>query len=189
MNTKTLRNDYRLLSMRERYSLLEAASLRDDQSEIAAIKAASPKVSFQGMDLSKLAETVQILHKHNLLERIGLADIAMDLFTAICYELFPEKPQNLFESFRVAAYLYVVETDSWIKACDEFGADAKKYRRWQAKLYYAAERLETHDELFRDCAFSEREILARFPNGRTVESVAQSYLKYLRQIEAENKVV
>jgi hypothetical protein len=82
-----------------------------------------------------------------------------------------------------------VETDSWIKACDEFGADAKKYRRWQAKIYYVAERLETLDELFRDCAFSEREILARFPNGRTVESVAQSYLKYLRQIEAENKVV
>lgn len=50
MNIKNIRRNYDELTMLERLSLADKAISRDDENEITAINAASPKESFRQVD-------------------------------------------------------------------------------------------------------------------------------------------
>ncbi len=50
MNIKNIRRNYDELTMLERLSLADNADARDDQNEITAINAASPKEHFRQVD-------------------------------------------------------------------------------------------------------------------------------------------
>ncbi len=188
MNLKSMRKSYLLLSQRERLSLLHAAFCRGDESEAKAIHAASPKADYRASDLSFLMQQIVLLNQFVLLERINSADIALDTLTSMSKVKKPEEKKRMLEGTGLSAYLYVVTTDGWRKACNEFGISAEEFHKWQAKYFFIAKRLENYDEILRDLAYTEEEVMERFPNGKTVECVSKNYFEQLRQIEMENQV-
>lgn len=187
MNLKNLRNNYFLLSQRERFSMLHAAFGRGDESEAKAIHAASPKIEYRASDLSMLMNWLVFLHLFNLLTRISHADAACDILVSIKESNTPEENKQFFDGMKLYAYLYAVETDGWRDACDAFGIRADEFYEWQTKYFFAAERLSNLDEWLRGMAYSQEEVKELHPAAKTLESVTKANLKCLQQIEAENR--
>jgi hypothetical protein len=187
MNLKNLRNNYFLLSQRERFSMLHAAFGRGDESEAKAIHAASPKIEYKASDLSMLMSWLVFLHQFNLLTRISYADVVCDILISIKGSNRLEENKLFFEGMKLYAYLYAVETDGWRNACEAFGIRAEEFHEWQTKYFFAAERLADLDEWLRDMAYSEEEVKELHPTAKTLESITKANLKCLQQIEAENR--
>ncbi len=71
MNIKTLRKSYENLTMLERMSLADNALARDDESELRAIVAASPREGFRQPDYFNLMEEITRFRLINLICRLG----------------------------------------------------------------------------------------------------------------------
>lgn len=130
MNLKTVRGHYALLSVRERLSLFHAAFCRGDEAEAKAIQAASPTADYRMSDFSLLMQRISLFHHFVLLERIGFANTVCFAFIGNDASRPAEEFMRLFECRRLAAYLYVTETDGWQKACEEFGISSEDFHRW-----------------------------------------------------------
>ncbi len=83
MNLKSIQKNYDLLSMRERFSIFDAARIRDDEREIEAVYAASPQKSYRVIDFYFFRQAVFALHKLNLIERLNQQAMVMCLLEAI----------------------------------------------------------------------------------------------------------
>lgn len=189
VNIKSIHKNYDLLSMRERFSIFDAARIRGDKREIEAVYAASPQKSYRVTDFYFFSQVVFMLHKVNLIERWNHQTTAEFFLNA---EGDGDKSEKYSDSMMLAAYLYVIETDAWALIGDEFGFDVQSYRERLAKESFAISQLEGWDAALRKVAFSEngaREMIARISpaeaseNVKTLQSVAEMYRAVLLEEE------
>jgi hypothetical protein len=197
MNLKSIQKNYGLLSLEERAALMFAAILRDDERELDAIVAATPKVSYTVRDFYFFAREINDLHIVNLIERWNQQTL-FDTFVDVAEEARDHKKKKRYEVMaRVSAYLYVVETDAWEIVGNEYGIDVLAYRKHLANKLSCITFLEFWDEVLRKAAFTEAEAIQylteqsiklkihtaenRVVNFKTVESVAETYRKQLRE--------
>ncbi len=192
MNLKSIQKNYDLLSMRERFSILDAARIRDDEREIEAVYAASPQKSYRVVDFYFFRQTVLALHKLNLIERLNHQARVMWFLEAI-EEKESKEAEMYSDCIMLGAYLYIIETDAWALVGDEFGFDVRGYRERLAKDSFALSQLEQRDAALREVAFTEdgaKEMIARnlsteMSEGiKTLHSVADMYRAVL--LEEEN---
>lgn len=189
MNIKSIQKNYNLLSMRERFSIFDAARLRDDEREIEAVDAASPRKSYRVIDFYFFKQAVFMLHKINLIERWNHQTIAERFLEA---KGESDKSEKYSDILMLTAYLYVIETDAWVSIGDEFGFDVLSYRKSLAKVSFAVRQLECWDAALRKVALTEigaRELMARSvstdaaENIKTLQSVAEMYRAVLLEEE------
>lgn len=188
MNLKSVQNNYDLLTVRERFALLHAASLRKDEPECGAIHAASQRVTFRVYDFHFLAEKVFFLHNINLLERLNHQ--ATYRLLSEFDEFDDERTERYLDSAQLAAYLYVLETDAWKNVGEEFGFDVPSYRERIAEDSLAVRQMEFLDVVIRGAAFNEdaaKKVLARNTSEelakdiKTLESVMEQYRSILTE--------
>jgi hypothetical protein len=186
MNLKSIQRNYDLLSMRERFALLHAASIRQDENECSAIHAASPRLTYRVYDFHFYADKVFQLHNINLLERWNHQS-TFEFFHDF-EDLEDGKFEKYLNSAMLSAYLYVIETDAWKAVGDEFGFDVVSFRERLAKESLAIRQLELYDSILRKFALTEdgaRKVIAQntsketAENIKTLESVIEQYRSIL----------
>ncbi len=191
MNLKSVQNKYDLLTMRERFALLHAASIRKDEIECGAVHAASQRVTYRVYDFHFLAEKVFFLHNINLLERLN-HQAMYRLFSEFSEfsEFDDDRLERYLDSAQLAAYLYVLETDAWKNVGEEFGFDVPSYRERIAEDSLAVGQMEFLDVVLRGAAFNvegARKVLARNVSEdaakdiKTLESVMEQYRSILTE--------
>ncbi|MBK8810462.1 MAG: hypothetical protein IPN69_06960 [Acidobacteria bacterium] len=186
MNLKSVQNKYDLLTMRERFALLHAASIRKDEIECGAVHAASQRVTYRVFDFHFLAEKVLLLHNINLLERLN-HQAMFKLFNDF-HEFDDERTARYLDSTQLAAYLYVLETDAWKNVGEEFGFDVPSFREHLAEESLVIRQMEFLDVVLRGAAFNvegARKVIARYVSVdaakdiKTLESVTEQYRSIL----------
>ncbi len=139
------------MTMLERLSVADHAVARNDESEVKAIVAASPRVTYSQPDYLDLFENINRGRFCNLITRLSYI-MQFDAFLC-CAD---EDDEELQDPARVTAYLYVRATDSWASVCDEFGL-CSDFNEQICKHLFSVEMLEIKDSLLRECAFTESE--------------------------------
>lgn len=152
MNLKSIQKNYAQLTMLERLSLADHAVARNDESEIRAIIAASPRVYYSQPDYLDLFENINIARFCNLITRLSY----IMQFSLFC--LVDEDREELPDHARLAAYLYVRATDAWRTVCDDFGL-RPDFNEQIFNSLFSVEMLKVKDRLLRDVAFTESEAL------------------------------
>ena len=188
MTIKTLRKDYGSLSMLQRLSLLDNAISRGDESEAAAITAASPKKIFSQTDYCNLFEEINKIRMTNMVIRLShMLTFDFLLFSGSdCLKnksgLANEKRRT--NHLKLAAFLYVRATDSWNAVSDELGL-RPNYDEEIADILFPIDLLQVKDAMMREYAFSEHEAKQYIfeQTGRnefaTMEKEISEYRKYL----------
>lgn len=181
MNLKTIQKNYDLLSVRERFALFQSALCRLDGNEIVAILANSPHKSYRMPDIHFFIEAVFYLHSVNYFARLNHAEVFITLVR------LNDKDD---ESYRMSAYLYVIETDAWSLVGEEFGVDVLAWRMRMAKDYMNINLLERRDSILREEAFNEdeaRKYMSKFnvkPHEiTTLSTIAERYRDVLLRSE------
>lgn len=181
MNLKSVQKNYGLLSVRERFSLLQSAVCRFDEKEVEAIYASSPRVSYRLPDLHFFRDAVFHLHMVNHFERLSYQDTV---------SLLAHCEGKHDSACALAGYLYVIETDAWSLVGEEFGFDVKAWRERMAKDYTACWKIELFDSVMREIAFNEdeaREYVSIFNvkknEVKTLAFVVEKYRQHLRENE------
>ena len=151
MNIKTLRRNYDELTMLERLSLADNAEARDDESEIKAIIAASPREHFSQPDFYDLMREIKTFRFCNLIVRFSYL-MQFDYFLQCDFA----DNERIANDARLVAFLYVRATDSWQAVCDELGL-RPNYSQEICDLLFSVEMLERKDALLREFAFTEKE--------------------------------
>lgn len=173
MNIKSLRRSYENLTMLERLSLVDNAISRDDDSEMLAIKAASPKEAYTQPDFYNLLREITIFRLCNLIVRLGYV-INFDYFLRAGLENLKnlseaDDADNLFDDARFAAYLYVRATDSWEIVNNELCLRSD-FDEAIGGLLFSVSLLKGKEKMMRKLAFSEDEVKEclkkKFGNGR-----------------------
>lgn len=150
MNIKNLRRNYDELTMLERLSLADKAISRDDENEITAINAASPKESFRQVDYYDLMQGIKTFRLCNLIVRFGYV-MQFDFF--LCDF---EENERAINHAKLAAYLYVRATDSWKAVNDELGL-RPNFDEEMSEFLFALEMMKSKEEIMRKLAFTEDE--------------------------------
>jgi hypothetical protein len=170
---KAIKNDYKLLTMRERFGLYQRAILREDEAELDAIMAATPKRRFDVIDFYFLREEVARADTINLLLRLGHYGM-FNFFSRRSDEIADEgESDNCLSHASVSAFLYVIETDSWQLVCEELGFEASFFRQLASAISFSVEMMEKSDEIVRRLAFTKNQ----------AEKFMRESSKYSRQIE------
>jgi hypothetical protein len=151
MNIKNIRRNYDELTMLERLSLADNADARDDENEITAINAASPKESFRQVDYYDLMKQIKTFRLCNLIVRLGYI-MNFDFFLRCDLE----EKERISNDAKLAAYLYVRATDSWKAVNDEL-ALRSDFEEELAEHLFAIEMLKRKEILLREVAFTEDE--------------------------------
>lgn len=151
MNIKTLRRNYEQLTMLERLSLADNAEARDDENEIRAINAASPKEPYRQVDFYNLMQEITIFRLCNMIARLGYI-MLFDFFLESDFE----DEERLSNDARFVAYLYVRTTDSWKAVNDEIGL-RPDFDAETAEYLFSIVMLKRKDNLLRNFAFTETE--------------------------------
>jgi len=154
MNIKSIRKSYENLTMLERLSLADNAVFRNDESEINAIVAASPRKTFSQPDYLDLFENINRFRFCNLITRLSYV-MQFDFFLRC--GLADKK--RISDDARLTAFLYVRATDSWKAVCDEFGL-RPDYNQEICSLLFSVEMLNRKDDFLRAFAFTESEAKA-----------------------------
>ncbi len=136
--------------MLERLSLADHAVARNDESEIRAIIAASPRVCYSQPDYLVLFENINSFRFCNLITRLSY----IMQFSLFC--LVDEDREGLPDCALLAAYLYVRATDSWRIVCDELGL-RPNFNEQISNSLFSVTMLEVKDKLLREVAFTESE--------------------------------
>lgn len=152
MNLKSIHRNYQHLTMLERLSLADNAVSRGDESEIKAIVAASPRVTYSQPDYLDLFENINRFRFCNLIVRLSYV-MQFDYFLL----RDTESDERISDNARLAAYLYVRATDTWKTVSDEFGLCPNFKQEISAHLF-SVEMLNAKDELLREFAFTESEV-------------------------------
>lgn len=151
MNIKSIRRNYENLTMLERLSLIDKATSRDDESEIKAIVAASPRETFSQTDFYNLLEKIHKFRLCNLIARLGYA-MQFEFFLQLEFE----ENERIENNAKLAAYLYVRATDAWKAVEDELGLSSN-FNDEIAEHLFSIEMLNRKDKFFREFAFTEDE--------------------------------
>lgn len=155
---KAIKNNYKLLTMRERFGLYQKALLRDDDNELAAIYSATPMKAMNVIDFYFLREEIFRLDTINLLQRLGYSEMFNMLVRFAGDRNSAKKESDKdFNSSSLSAYLYVIETDAWSIVCNELGFEVNFFRTMAKDLSFSVEMMEKKDGFMRDCAFTEKE--------------------------------
>ncbi len=80
---KTIRNNYGLLTMQERFALFQRALYCQDENEIRRIIAESPQRNLSAPDFCELPEKVYRQDTVNLLSRLNYCSL-FDYFIRLC---------------------------------------------------------------------------------------------------------
>jgi hypothetical protein len=164
MNIKSLRKNYESLTMLERLSLADNALARDDENELQAIIAASPRIHFSQVDYLELLNQINKFRFCSLITRLSYI-MQFDFF---CYEAeldylrnksSSKREERLDVDARMSAFLYVRATDSWKSVCQEFSINPD-FADEVCELLYSVKMMRAKDELLRAMAFTEEEAQA-----------------------------
>ncbi len=151
MNLKSIRKDYEHLNTLERLSLLDNAISREDESEVKAIVAASPRKTYSQPDYLEMFEKITQMRFCNLIIRLGYA-MNFDFLLRL-----DEDGQSISNQAKLAAYLYVRATDSWKAVSDELCL-RPDYDKEIGEIFFAIYLLVVKDRLLREFAFTESEV-------------------------------
>ena len=177
MNIKTLRRNYDELTMLERLSLADNAEARDDDNEIKAINAASPKEHFRQVDYYDLARQIKLFRLCNRIVRLGYI-MHFDFFLQCDFE----DDDEISNDAKLAAYLYVRATDSWKAVNDELGLRTN-FEDELAEHLFAIEMLKMKEILLREIAFTEDEARAfiKAKTGNDTIQTLEDEIKAIRE--------
>ncbi len=165
MNIKTLRKSYENLTMLERLSLADNAIARDDENELQAIVAASPRKHFSQVDYLDLLEQIKIFRLCNLIVRLSYIT-QYDYFLASSGIEFlengdeTEKYERLEKDMKMSAFLYVRATDSWKTLNDELGL-RPNYDEEMSAFLFSFVMMEAKEKTMREVAYTEDEVRER----------------------------
>lgn len=149
MNIKTLRRNYEQLTMLERHSLFLSAIMRKDESEEAAVVAASPVKTYDAPDFTHLYSKVLSLL---MIVMIHKADAWTN------WQLFGEMESERADNHsRLALYFFFVYTDAFAAVCERLNIDADAVREMMFPDCFLFQRIMLFDETFRELAFTEQE--------------------------------
>lgn len=163
MNIKSLRKNYAELTMLERLALADNAESRDDESEIRAINAASPKESFRQVDYYDLMKQIQIFRLCNLITRQSY--ILLFDFFYLRAELELEKPKNKLdfsryekhiENAKMSAFLYFRAKNAWQIVNDELGL-RPNFDEEVSEYLFSIILMRAKEEIMRDLVFTDDE--------------------------------
>ncbi|MGI8757430.1 MAG: hypothetical protein ACR2MB_16550 [Acidimicrobiales bacterium] len=161
MNIKSLRKSYENLTMLERLSLADNALARDDESELRAIVAASPRKSFSQVDYFDLMQEITKFRLCNLIVRLSYI-MQFDYFwERSTLAVNSDKPnlkreERLLVDLKMSAYLYVRATDSWKILNDELGL-RPNFDEEISEFLFSLEMMKDKEMLMREIAFTEDE--------------------------------
>ncbi len=161
MNIKSLRKSYENLTMLERLSLADNALARDDESELRAIVAASPREGFKQPDYFNLMEEITRFRLINLIVRFSYI-MQFDFFCELSErEFYSDKPneerdERILLDMKMSAYLYVRATDSWKILNDELGL-RPNFDEEMSEVLFSLEMMKRKEMLMRKIAFTEDE--------------------------------
>ncbi len=151
MNIKSIRRNYESLTRLERLSLADNAISRDDENEIRAIVAASPRQTFSQVDYLNLLDDITKFRLCNLICRLGY----IMLFDFFLQSEFADD-ERISDDARLAAFCYVRATDSWKAVNDELGL-RPNFDEEISEHLFAVVLLNRKDSLLREFAFTEDE--------------------------------
>lgn len=161
MSIKSLRRSYEHLTMLERLSLVDNALSRDDDSELYAIKAASPKEAYTKPDFYDLLQEITTFRLCNLIVRLDYV-MNFDFFFREGIERLKNLSESddvdrLFDNAKAAAYLYVRATDAWNMVNDELGL-RPDFDDEIGGLLFSVSLLKAKEAIMRRFAFTEDEV-------------------------------
>ena len=149
MNIKTLRRNYKTLSLIERHSLFLSAIIRKDESEENAVVSASPVKLYEAPDFTHLYSKVLSLLMIVLIHKA-------DAWTN--WQLFCEMESERADGHsRLALYFFFVYSDAWAAVCEKLKIDADALTEKLFPDCFLFQRIAFVDETFRELAFSESE--------------------------------
>lgn len=151
MNIKNLRRNYDNLTRLERLSLADNAEARNDENEVRAIVAASPREHFSQTDFYDLKREITTFRLCNLIARLGYI-MLFDLFL----QLEDADSERTFDDAKLAAFCYVRATDSWKTVNDELGL-RPNFDAEISEHLFAIEVLNQKNGILREIAFNEAE--------------------------------
>lgn len=155
---KSIKTNYNLLTKAERFGLYQKASLRKDESELAAIYNATPKKTYEVIDFYFLREEIFRIDAINLLQRLGHSNMYDWFMNFAATREDDEKESEYFcDSASLSAYLYVIETDAWQIVCDDLGFEADWFRKLSGEFSFAVQIMARKDDIMRHFAFDEDE--------------------------------
>lgn len=184
MNIKNFRKNYDGLTMLERLSLADNAEARDDESEIRAINAASPKEQFRQVDFYDLMRQITHFRLCNLIVRLSYI-MNFDFFTTLAeLEILKNKSssgkhEKYLEEVKMSAFLYCRAVDSWQIVSDELGLQ-QNFDERISEFLFNYDLVQAKEKIMRKLAFTESEarkmVRKHFENGeiKTIEDEANS---------------
>ncbi len=187
---KTIKNNYGLLTMQERFALFQQACHQTDENEINLIIAQSPRKDISAVDFFHLRDEVYRLDILNLLERLHHCRM-FELSIRDAANTKNKKDSDRCNQFvSLNAYLYKTETDAWQFVCDELGFDANCFRETSAKICVSVEMMNVKDKFIRDCAFDENEankFLKQFSNKASTKVITEIFTYEVFTLEEKIK--
>lgn len=161
MNIKSIRRNYDGLTMLERLSLVDNALSRDDDGELYAIKAASPKEAYSQPDFYNLLQEITTFRLCNLISRLGYV-MSFDFFFRMGIEKLKNLSESddvdrLFDNAKIAAYLYVRATDVWNMVNEELGL-RPDFDDEIGEFLFSVNLLKAKEAIMRRLAFTEDEV-------------------------------
>lgn len=149
MNIKSLRKNYKTLSLIERHSLFISAVLRKDKSEETAITNASPQMLREMPDFTHLYQKVLSLL---MIVIIYKADAWSNFL------LFSEMENDRADGHsRLALYYFYVYRDAWAAVCEQLKIEPEGIAEMTFPDSFLIWRIMVIDEDFREMAFTETE--------------------------------
>lgn len=153
----TIKNNYGLLTMQERFSLFQQAVYNRDENEMNKIIAESPQRHLTAPDFCGMPEKIYRQDTLNLLLRLNLCKTFEYFIYAAVKTKDKEESKIFSQSVRLSAYLYTIETDAWNSICEELGLDANNFREISALICLPVKLMNKKDKFIRDVAFDKDE--------------------------------
>jgi hypothetical protein len=184
MNIKNIRKSYENLTMLERLSLADNAEARDDESEIRAINAASPKEHFSQVDFYDLMKQITTFRLCNLICRLSYI-MQFDYFYLRAELEILKKKSNYskyekhLENAKMSAFLYFRSKDSWQIVNDELGL-RPNWDEEMAEFLFSITLMNAKEKIMLEVGFNEDEateqVTKYYGDGKakTVEEEANS---------------
>ena len=179
MNIKTLRKNYKTLSLVERHSLFVSAIMRKDESEENAVASASPQMLWEMPDFTHLYSKVLSLLMIVLIYKA-------ESFTN--WQIFSEmETERSKKHSRLALYFFFIYSDAWTVVCKRLKIDADALAEMMFPNCFLLQSIAFTDETFRELAFTETEA-REFVNcfigedkfAMTLESKIKEFCEFLK---------
>ncbi len=149
MNIKSLRKNYKTLSLIERHSLFVSAIMRKDDSEENAVVSASPQMLREMPDFTHLYSKVLSLQ---MIVMIHKADAWEN------WQVFDEMESDRAKKHsRLALYFFFVYSDAWTAICERLKIDAESLSKMMFPSCFIFQQIAFTDDTFRQLAFTETE--------------------------------